>query len=298
MDVRPIPAFTPGFTGTCELCVNRVYDDAQPKMVLRPGDKVRGTLTGGYGHTSPELHIGMAVDKAQADAWLKADLEVAAQRIAHKLSRPAIDRLSEHQYAALLDFVFNTGTPGSSLWKIIEAGKLGQVPAQFRLFTHVHVGGQLVELRGLKNRREAEIRLWNTADETAKATPALAAARAAQVAVAEQAPTSSITRLADTPPVPAPLVQKKSFLASMSAVALGAWQFISDPAALIGHAQAGVRWLLGQAQPYSDNERIGALVSTLTLALFGLGVAAAAWGIIHQQRVKAEPGDGAKSGEG
>ena len=67
--------------------------------------------------------------------------------------------LSDGQYAALCDFVYNVGPSNfrsSTLLRVVNAGQFDQAPFQFRRWTRA--GGR--EIKGLKNRRESEIRLF------------------------------------------------------------------------------------------------------------------------------------------
>jgi lysozyme len=67
--------------------------------------------------------------------------------------------LSDGQYAALCDFVFNVGGRNfrsSTLLKVVNAGDFPSVPFQLRRW--VFAGGR--EFPGLKTRRENEIELF------------------------------------------------------------------------------------------------------------------------------------------
>jgi len=67
--------------------------------------------------------------------------------------------LTDGQYAALCDFVFNVGSGNfrrSTLLKVVNAGQFERVPFQLRRW--VKAGGR--ELAGLKTRREREIELF------------------------------------------------------------------------------------------------------------------------------------------
>ena len=71
--------------------------------------------------------------------------------------------LTQHQYDALVSFSFNVGTGAfrkSTLLKRVNAKRFKDVPAQFRRWNRS--GGRVS--RGLKNRREREITLWNKRD--------------------------------------------------------------------------------------------------------------------------------------
>jgi lysozyme len=68
--------------------------------------------------------------------------------------------LKQHEYDALVSFVFNIGSgafTASTLRRMLNAGHHASVPAQMRRW--VRDNGKVVP--GLVNRREKEIQLWN-----------------------------------------------------------------------------------------------------------------------------------------
>lgn len=68
--------------------------------------------------------------------------------------------LNQNQFDALVSFAFNVGVwafNSSTLRKVLNAGRYDQVPEQMKRW--VHDNGKVV--RGLINRRNAEIALWN-----------------------------------------------------------------------------------------------------------------------------------------
>ena len=156
-DMRPVPSFMPAFMRKAEARRYRAYRDSA------------GVLTIGDGHTGLDVHGDSVWTDAECDRACMADLRVASARLAAKVSRAAIDRLTDHQYGALLSFVFNAGAGPWMIWKLVEAGRLGEVPGQLMLFCHAHVNGQLVVVPGLQNRRAAEVALWSTAEVAAAA---------------------------------------------------------------------------------------------------------------------------------
>lgn len=223
---RPVPAIVRQLVDASEGCVMRVYDDARPRYVLQPGDHALGTLTAGRGHTGPDVVMGMNVTPQDVDAWEDSDLASAARKVCAKLTQPALDRLTDHEYGALCDFGFNCGTPGTTIWQDLNAGRLADVPAQLALFDHGVVGGHMIKIPGLDHRRAAEVALWNTPDVPAD-HPDPVAAQAVIVAAATAplqaaadagvvAPPSSVTREMDTPPRPVgePLHAKGPFQAA------------------------------------------------------------------------------------
>jgi lysozyme len=74
--------------------------------------------------------------------------------------------LTQNQFDALVAFTFNVGLGAfkdSTLLKELNAGHLQAVPDQLRRW--IHAGGQVS--RGMVNRREKEVALWNTAEQNA-----------------------------------------------------------------------------------------------------------------------------------
>jgi lysozyme len=116
---------------------------------------VGGTVTIGYGHTGPDVRMGMVIDEAQADQWLRQDIAFAAQAVDRLVSVP----LSAYQRDALISFVYNVGANAfakSTLLRKLNAGDYAAVPAELARWNKA--GGKVVE--GLVNRRAAEAGLW------------------------------------------------------------------------------------------------------------------------------------------
>ena len=268
--IRTIPDIADRFVQQAEGEVLRVYDDKQPHRILQPGDHVLGTLTAGTGHTGPDLVIGMPVTPAMSDAWRRADLATAAARLEKKVSPAAVMALSTNQYAAILSFVFNLGTPGNTIWQLINAGALAQVPMQIMRYDKQRgEDGQLHDVPGLDHRRMAECALWKAADAVAAAplpvtatavtvdAPApvrdpLAAPLAIIAAAPVAPPPSNVTRAADTPPTPMamkPLSQSKSFLAQIATALVGAAGVLAP---IVGQINAGAQSISDAIKPYTD----------------------------------------------
>lgn len=113
----------------------------------------------GYGHTAaagpPRVPPGMMITEAEAEAILQHDLTDVAARV-----RALIDvALTDHQFSALVSFVFNVGIGAfrkSSVLARVNAGRFDEVPARLALW--VRGGGKV--LPGLVRRRAAEGALW------------------------------------------------------------------------------------------------------------------------------------------
>ena len=120
-----------------------------------------GTWTIGVGHTGAELHAGLTITKETSRLLLAHDA-AAADDALRKLVKV---KLSDSQRFALISFVFNEGETKfrtSTLLRLLNEGDYASVPAQLRRWNKETVNGELRVNAGLVNRREAEIKLWNT----------------------------------------------------------------------------------------------------------------------------------------
>jgi lysozyme len=123
---------------------NRVYLD------------VAGVPTIGYGHRllHPNSFPG-GIDEPQAAEILAADVRDAEEAVARLVKVP----LTQGQFDALVDFVFNLGQgkfASSTLLKDINAGRLDAAAQQLLCWDHSGAN----EISALKTRREAEFQLW------------------------------------------------------------------------------------------------------------------------------------------
>ena len=117
---------------------------------------VAGIQTIGYGHrqlrgeTYPD-----GISHADGEAILAGDVREAEEAVQRLVKVP----LTQGQFDALVDFVFNLGATrlaGSTLLKYLNAAKYDS--AAWQLLAWDHVGSR--EVAGLKKRREAEFQLW------------------------------------------------------------------------------------------------------------------------------------------
>lgn len=138
------------------------YDDAvSPPRPAKPGEKIRGTLTAGRGHTGPDVTIGMTVTRELDDKWFAADIGHAAATVERLVTVP----LNDNEFGALVSFTENCGAAafeGSTLLKLVNAGRLDRVPAELEKWDHTHMDGKLIESDGLKKRRKLEGVLWSS----------------------------------------------------------------------------------------------------------------------------------------
>ncbi|MBB4250843.1 lysozyme [Rhizobium sp. BK008] len=162
---RQVNATTETALKQWEFFIPFVYDDADPKpglkkTRLRPGMKIRGTATQGYGHTGPDVYPGAPdVTEAQALAWLRNDLDPCERAVASSVK---VD-LTDNQFGALVMFAFNAGVgafKSSTLLKKLNAGDYAAVPGELAKWNKTTIEGKKVVSNGLVNRRAAEAGLW------------------------------------------------------------------------------------------------------------------------------------------
>lgn len=132
------------------------------KLVLVAYQDVGGVWTIGYGHTGSDVHEGQVCTESEAEEWLRGDLQEAEDCINAKVKV----RLEQHQFDALVSFVFNVGCSAfakSTLLRVLNQKQYDKVPAQLERWNKDRVNGKLVVVAGLVNRRAAEIALWHGA---------------------------------------------------------------------------------------------------------------------------------------
>jgi lysozyme len=126
-----------------------------------------GVWTVGYGHTGSDVRKGLTISEEQASDLLKKDVATAVAAV----NRLVTVSLSQNQFDALVDFVFNLGASrlaGSKLLRKVNAGDFAGAAEQFLAW--VRAGNQI--LPGLVTRRKAERALFLAMDEATEVTSA------------------------------------------------------------------------------------------------------------------------------
>ena len=126
-----------------------------------------GLPTIGYGH---KISVGdplwnATISEETAEQLARSDLETAASELQTDLGDTLLASLTDNQWSALLDFVFNEGIgrfETSTLASLIKRGDLAGVGAQFDRWVYGQVDGEEVQLPGLVARRAAETALWQS----------------------------------------------------------------------------------------------------------------------------------------
>ena len=108
-------------------------------LILREGKRnkayldSKGIPTIGVGHTGPEVHMGLAwSDQQVADAFT-ADVKWAEDAVNKLVTAP----LQQHQFDALVSWVFNIGEPGfrkSTALKLLNEKLYDMVPAGMEMW--------------------------------------------------------------------------------------------------------------------------------------------------------------------
>jgi lysozyme len=122
---------------------------------------VAGLPTIGYGHRLLDGESFPAgINEAQAEAMLSLDAR-AAELAVHRLVKVA---LTQGQFDALVDFVFNLGAGRLAESTLLKDLNAGRYDAAEQLLRWDHAGA--VENAGLQARRQAEFELWHRGAQT------------------------------------------------------------------------------------------------------------------------------------
>lgn len=116
-----------------------------------------GIPTVGWGHTGPEVFVGLVWTQDQADAEFVADCAWAVNAVNKSLDVA----ISQNAFDALCSFTFNDGVTAeahSTLLRYINAGNMAAASAEFPKWNHC--AG--VVNAGLTRRRAAEQALFNS----------------------------------------------------------------------------------------------------------------------------------------
>lgn len=110
-----------------------------------------GKPTIGWGHTGPDVHLGMTCTREQADAWFIQDTHTAVAGVLRTVSAP----LTQNQFDAMVAFTFNVGTGAEShatIVRLLNTGDMTGAALEFAKWNHVNG----VVSNGLTRRRAAE----------------------------------------------------------------------------------------------------------------------------------------------
>ena len=136
------------------------YDDARPHYVLKPGDKIVGTLTNCIGHTDKAggepIVIGRYYSDDECKAIYQHDRKAAVATVVAMAPELYINPPTA---GAAEDFVLNVGAANfatSSIRKDFNAGRIEQGCKRLFDWKYGRVKGVSVVINGLLNRRNSE----------------------------------------------------------------------------------------------------------------------------------------------
>lgn len=115
-----------------------------------------GIPTIGYGHTGPDVAMGMKITQGKADRIFEEDIEMFADKVG-KLTPSC---LTQCQFDALVSFAFNCGLGNLSrstlLKKVVANPTDPSIRSEFMRWVYAKVNGQNKVLPGLQTRRALE----------------------------------------------------------------------------------------------------------------------------------------------
>lgn len=127
---------------------------------LVPYQDTKGVWTDGVGNTHGVVPHGPAISKEKAEQQFRDNIYGAEVAVDSHVKVP----LTDNQFAVLVSFVFNEGIEAfitSTLLKVLNNKNYNLVPGQLRRWDKEREGDKFVIVKGLINRREKEIALWN-----------------------------------------------------------------------------------------------------------------------------------------
>jgi len=122
------------------------------KLTAYPDPATGGApWTIGYGHTGPDVYLGLTITQEQAEELLMQDTKKAAAAVNAKVTGD----ITQEEFDALVDFVFNVGAgnfAASTLLKKVNSGDIHGAAAEFEKWDMA--AGK--HMAGLLRRRHAE----------------------------------------------------------------------------------------------------------------------------------------------
>ncbi|HEV7692740.1 MAG TPA: hypothetical protein VGO52_18025 [Hyphomonadaceae bacterium] len=128
------------------------YDDLAPNKILKPGDRVKGTLTIGFGRTGAGLEIGDCVDEASERKWLASKVQALMQEVERRAARA----MTPTQVVGWTSAAYNLG-PRVFGYKAFKAFQMGDdLSACYFLLSANLAGGKPI-LAGRRKRETEQI---------------------------------------------------------------------------------------------------------------------------------------------
>lgn len=119
-----------------------------------------GIPTVGWGHTGPDVSVGMVITQRMAEQLLAGDLLEFEHGVSEAIGDCAT---TENQFSAMVSLAFNIGVPqfkSSTVLRMHKRGSYSAAGAAFLLWVWARVKGKKTRLAGLIRRRNAERNLY------------------------------------------------------------------------------------------------------------------------------------------
>ena len=128
-----------------------------------------GKRTIGYGETDPAIVNRERLTEKQAIALLKIRIRQVKSHILNSKNKIHVkmeiwNKMTENQKTALISLIYNMGKLEKcpKLVEKLNSGDFSGAVLEFADCNKGTVNGKKVVIKGLDNRRKAEMRLWNT----------------------------------------------------------------------------------------------------------------------------------------
>jgi GH24 family phage-related lysozyme (muramidase) len=148
--------------GANGIALIKSFEKWAPKAYKNQGEKY---FTIGWGHYGADVKSGQVITVPEGEAYLRKDIASAQAQVNRDVYVP----LNQNQFDTLVDFSFNAGNDNfhkSTLLKKVNAKQYTLVPSELLKWFY-----PIQFKTGLLRRRNAEIKLWNTATTTGNSTP-------------------------------------------------------------------------------------------------------------------------------
>lgn len=142
---------------------DKAYDDARPEYDLKPGDKILGTLTIGYGHTDAardddeKIQIGDTVTEEEAKEILIKDLQEYVDIVNNRMKSFDVE-LTQAQFDGLVYATMNRPERmgDGELWRAIGSGNEEKIREEWSKT----ISQSIKKYPGLEDRKEEELDLF------------------------------------------------------------------------------------------------------------------------------------------
>lgn len=141
---------------------------------LKAYQDVRGVWTIGWGHTGDDIEGPRVITRSEAERLLVDDLTYHER----KLFKFLLKKPQQHEFDAMLSWMFNVGDGAaqkSTLIRMYNLGQTKEASAEFLRWNKIRRGGKIQAVAGLTARRQVERELFLTGKLTlpGKEAPAL-----------------------------------------------------------------------------------------------------------------------------